>query len=261
MRNFRIAPSCTRCGAHRPCSGYTEVKVEGTFKGEHYRYWAVRSSRGLSQCLDSGLPIKHKPISFMRWQGFDPTPASWDFLSVAAAALTAGVGRNPFHLRFSGASELLICHAHLASSFLTGSLSAETLVDYPVPLEMGYFHGDSPGGPWYDRDSSSSCLAVTTWIFDGAPDPVVEGDGNVFGAHCVRTSDYCVSLVTVHVGPTWVSFKGPPTKYGEGHGPPASLWNGRVQARTRLALGHDHRNVCERMGRDQPTRMGEGKSQ
>ena len=28
-------------------AGYTEVKVEGTFKGEHYRYWAVRSSRGL----------------------------------------------------------------------------------------------------------------------------------------------------------------------------------------------------------------------
>ena len=27
-----------------------------------------------------------------------------------------------------------------------------------------------------------------------------------------------------------------------------------------LALGHDHRNVCERIGRDQPTRMGEGKS-
>ena len=37
--------------------------------------------------------------------------------------------------------------------------------------------------------------------------------------------------------------------------------DGRVQAWTRLALGHDHRNVCERIGRDQPTRMGEGKSQ
>ena len=50
----------------------------------------------------------------------------------------------------------------------------------------------------------------------------VEGDGNVLGARCRRTSDYCVSLVSVHVGPTWVSFKGSPTQYGEGHGPPAS---------------------------------------
>ena len=31
-----------------------------------------------------------------------------------------------------GAPEL--CHAQLASSFLTGSLSAETIVDYPVSL-------------------------------------------------------------------------------------------------------------------------------
>ena len=41
---FGIAPSCTRCGAHRPYSGYIEVNVEGTFKGEHHRCWAVRSS-------------------------------------------------------------------------------------------------------------------------------------------------------------------------------------------------------------------------
>ena len=137
--SFGIAPSCTRCGAHRPYSGYTEVKVEGTFKGEHYGYWAVRSSRGLSQCLDSGLPIKHEPISFMRWQGFDPTPSSWDFLSVAAAALVAGVGWNPCHLRFSGASDLL--------NFVTPSwrqasslgLSAETIVDDPVSLRDGIF--------------------------------------------------------------------------------------------------------------------------
>ena len=74
----------------------------------HFRCWAVRSSRGLSQCLDSGLPIKHEPISFMRWQGLDPTPASWDFLSVAATALMAGVGWVFFfHIRFSGAFELL----------------------------------------------------------------------------------------------------------------------------------------------------------
>ena len=62
-------------------------------------------------------------------------------------------------------------------------------------------------GPWYDRDSSSS---TATW-----PRPPgslmapltrwVEGDGHVLGARCRRTSDYCVSLVTVHVGPTWVS--------------------------------------------------------
>ena len=37
--------------------------------------------------------------------------------------------------------------------------------------------------------------------------------------------------------------------------------DGRVRAWTRLALGHDHRNVCERIGRDQPTRTEEGKSQ
>ena len=36
---------------------------------------------------------------------------------------------------------------------------------------------------------------------------------------------------------------------------------GRSGAWTRLALGDDHRNVCERIGRDQPTRMGEGMSQ
>ena len=30
----------------------------------------------------------------------------------------------------------------------------------------------------------------------------VEGDGHVLGARCCRTSDYCESLVTVHVGPT-----------------------------------------------------------
>ena len=36
---------------------------------------------------------------------------------------------------------------------------------------------------------------------------------------------------------------------------------GRRSGATRLALGHGHRNVCERIGRDQPTRMGEGTSQ
>ena len=55
------------------------------------------------------------------------------------------------------------------------------------------------------------------------------------------------------------SFKGPPTQCG----PRATSEpvDGRVQAWTRLAQGHVHRNVCERIGRDQPTRMGEGKSQ
>ena len=32
-----IALSYSRCGAHCPYSAYTGVKVEGTFKGEHYR--------------------------------------------------------------------------------------------------------------------------------------------------------------------------------------------------------------------------------
>ena len=31
-----------------------------------------------------------------------------------------------------------------------------------------------------------------------------------------------MSLVSVHVGPTWVSFEGSPPQHGEGHGPPAS---------------------------------------
>ena len=215
--SFGIAPSCTRCGAHRPYSGYTEVKVEGTFKGEHYRYWAVRSNRGLSQCLDSGLPLKHEPLSFMRWQGFDP--------SVAAAALMAGVGWNPFHLRFSGASELLnfVTPSWRQASSLGLFLQRRSSMT-PFPLGMGYFHGDSPGGPWYDRDISSS-----TSIWPRPPGSLmapltqwVGGDGHVPGARCRRTSDYCVSLVTVHVGPTWVSCKGPPTQYGAGHGPPAS---------------------------------------
>ena len=50
----------------------------------------------------------------------------------------------------------------------------------------------------------------------------VVGDGHVLGARCRRTSDFCVSLVTVQVGPTWLSFKGSQRQYGEGHGPPAS---------------------------------------
>ena len=89
---------------------------------------------------------------------------------------------------------------------------------------MGHFYGGSPGGPWYDRDSASS---TATW--PRAPGSLmapltrwVEGDGHVLGARCRRTSDYCVSLVTVHVGPTWVSSKGFPPQDGEGLGPSAS---------------------------------------
>ena len=33
----------------------------------------------------------------------------------------------------------VLCHAQLASSFLTGSRSAETIVDYPVSLGDGIF--------------------------------------------------------------------------------------------------------------------------
>ena len=223
MRKFR---NCTFLHSVRSSpSGYTEVKVEGTFKGEHYRYWAVRSSRGLPQCLDSGLPIKHEPISFMRWQGFDPTPSSWDFLSVAAAARWQGLGST---LAISGSLERRILW----------TLSRPAGVKLPhwvsfcrddrrlprFPLGVGYFYWGSPGGPWYDLDSSSSTatwprrpgslmVPLTQWV---------EGDSHVLGARCRRTSDFCVSLVPVHVGPTWVSFKGSQPHNGEGHGPPAS---------------------------------------
>ena len=160
----------------------------------------------------------------MRWQGFDPTPSSWDFLSVAAAALMAGVGWNPCHLMFSGASELLnfVTPIWRQASALGLFLQRRSSIT-PFPSGTGYFYGDFPGGPWYDRDSSSS---TATW-----PRPPgslmalltrwVEGDGNVLGARCKRTSDYCVSLVTVHAG-TWVSFEGPPPQDGEGLGPSAN---------------------------------------
>ena len=171
----------------------------------HYRYWAVRSSRGLSQCLDSGLPIKHEPISFMRWQGFD---RQLGFLERRSRRTDCGGWVEPFpsHVLWSVGAPVL-CHAQLPSSFPTWCLSSETFVDYPFPSGMGYFYGGSPGGPWYDRDSASS---TATW-----PRPPgslmapltrwVEGDGHVLGARCRRTSDYCVSLVSAHVGPTWVS--------------------------------------------------------
>ena len=51
----------------------------------------------------------------------------------------------------------------------------------------------------------------------------VEGDGHVLGARCRRTCDFCVSLVTVHVGPTWVSFKGSLPRMERASGQPASL--------------------------------------
>ena len=107
------------------------------------------------------LPIKHEPISFMRWQGFDPTAARWDFLSVSAAALMAGFGWNPFHLRFSGSSVLLyfVTPSWRQASPLSLFLQRRSSIA-PSPLGMGYFYGGSPGGPWYDRDSASS---TATW--------------------------------------------------------------------------------------------------
>ena len=114
--------------------------VEGTFKGGHYRYWAARSSRGLSQCLDSGLPIKHEPILFMRWKGLDPTAASWDFLSVAAAALIAGVGVEPFPSQVLWSVGAPVrCDAQLASSFPTGLFLQRRFVDYPFSLRDEIF--------------------------------------------------------------------------------------------------------------------------
>ena len=51
-------------------------------------------------------------------------------------------------------------------------------------------------------------------------------------------------------------FKWAPTQSG---GPRATAEpvDGRAQAWTRLALRHVHRNVCETIGHDQPTRMGD----
>ena len=78
----------------------------------------------------------------MRWQGFDPTLASWDFLSVAAAALIAGVGWNPFHLRFSGASELLnfVTASWRQASPLGLFLQRRSSIT-PFPLGMGVSTG------------------------------------------------------------------------------------------------------------------------
>ena len=150
--------------------------------------------------------------------------SSWDFLSVAAAALIAGVGWNPFHLRFSGSELLYFVTPIWRQASSLGLFSQRRSSFTPFPLGTGYFYGGSPGGPWYDRESASS---TATW-----PRPPgslmapltlwVELDGHILGAHCRRTSYYCVPLVTVHVGPTWVSFKGSPPQDGEGLGPPAS---------------------------------------
>ena len=107
-----------------------------------------------------------------------------DFLSVLTRVLWS-----------VGAPEL--CHAHLASSFLTGSLSAETIVVHPVSLRDGIFlRGLSSWmtGTVRVRQLPGSLMApLTRWV---------EGDGNVLGSRCRRTSYCCVSLVTVHVGPT-----------------------------------------------------------
>ena len=71
MRKFR---NCT----HLPALGaeltvLTQVtqrsRFEGTFNGEHYRYWAVRSSRGLSQCLDSGSLERRSSCTLSRPAG------------------------------------------------------------------------------------------------------------------------------------------------------------------------------------------------
>ena len=58
-----------------------------------------------------------------------------------------------------------------------------------------------------------------------------------------------VSLVTVHVGPTWWVFQGTSTPGWRGPRATSEPVDCRVQAWTRLALGHVHRNVCERIGR------------
>ena len=118
----------------------------------------------------------------------------------------------------------VLCDAQLASSFPLGLFLQRRSSITSSPSGMGYFNGGSPGGPWCDQGIASS---TATW-----PRPPW-GDGHVLGARCRRTSDYCVSHVLVHVGPTWVSFKGSPPQCGEGHGPPAS------QSTVGCKLGHD----------------------
>ena len=88
------------------------------------------------------------------------------------------LGWNPCHLWFSGASELLnfVAPSWRQASPLGLFLRRRSSIT-PFPLGMGYFNGGSPGGPWYDGDSSSSTATwpATTWIFDCAPDPVGRG--------------------------------------------------------------------------------------
>ena len=149
-------------------------------RARHFRYCAVRSSRGLSQCLDSG---------------------------------------------FSGASELLNFVTPMWRH-LTGSLSSETIVDYhfssrgldistgALQVDRGISGKDSASSTaTWPRPPGSLMVPLTRWV---------ERDGNVLGARCRCRSDYCASLVFVHVGPTRVSYKGSPLQDGEGLGPPAS---------------------------------------
>ena len=96
--------------------------------------------------------------------------------------------------------------------------------------------------------------------FYGAPDSRwVDGDGKDLGDSCEFAR---VTTAVSLVDRPCVSLMAPST--------PVWSWSratsdgnvdGRVQAWTRLAVGHDHRNICERIGRVQPTTMGGGKSQ
>ena len=110
----------------------------------------------------------------------------------------------------------VLCHAQLASSFLTGSLSSETFVDYACSLWDVLFLRGSPGGPWYDRDSPSS---TAKWP---RPPGSLMAPLTRWSREMAMSSAPVVSLVSLHVGLTWVSFKGPPPQDGEGLGPSAS---------------------------------------
>ena len=114
-----------------------------------------------TQCLDYGLPIKHEPLSRVR-----SNPCQLGFLERRCRRTDGRVWVElfPSEVLWSvGAPKL--CHAQLASSFSTGSLSAETIVDYPVSLRNGIFpRGLSPPGSLMGATSSApvAVARVTT---------------------------------------------------------------------------------------------------
>ena len=187
--------------------------------------------------------------------GFDPNPSSWDFLSVAAAALMAGVGWNPCHLRFSGTSVLL--------NFVTPSwrqasppgLFLQRRSSITLSLRDGIFlrglSGWTSSTATWPRPPGSLMAPLTLWVEGMAVSSAPVAVARVI-AVCLLSQCMLVPLGCL------LRDLQPSMEKARAINEPV---DGRVQAWTRLALGHVHRNVCETIGRDQPTRMGEGKSQ